>query len=178
MTALIISGGIAFLLIPKRPVYYLLFFVGILVTIRLAGPQVIQRFETTFASGDKRDESAQGRLMLWGCCWDYMRKEPIFGVGPNQFPIVVTEYGVIRGREAHSLWLQTGAELGFPGMFLLASYYGICVVRLLPLTRCQTAGVDPWHGVLARITVTSLVGFAVSAQFVSLEASRLRIISR
>jgi probable O-glycosylation ligase (exosortase A-associated) len=171
MIALIISGSVAFVLIPKRPAHYLTFLAIVLVTIRLAGPEVIKRFETAFASDEQRDGSAKGRLRYWGFCWDMMKKNPIFGVGPNQFPIVATTaYGEEEGREAHSLWLQTGAELGFPGVFLLASFYGTCVVRLWPMTRSRAFVSDPWHGVLARMTVTSLVGFAVSAQFVSLEA--------
>ena len=174
MIALIISGSVAFLLIPKRPAYYLFFLAGVLVTIRLAGPEVIKRFETAFASGEQRDESAKGRLRYWGYCWKMMNDHPILGVGPNQFPIMAHgHYGEEEeGREAHSLWLQTGAELGFPGLFLLASFYGTCIVRLWPMARSRAVTSDPWHGVLARMTVTSLVGFAVSAQFVSLERLR------
>src|SRR5262249_40799608 len=105
---------------------------------------------------------------LWAACWDLMQKNPV-GVGPDGFGLVVEEYGFPKGKLAHSLWLQVGAEVGFVGLGLLALFYGLCIVRLLPLTRATRPVPDPWFRVAARMVIAALVGFAVSAQFVSLK---------
>jgi putative inorganic carbon (hco3(-)) transporter len=169
MLALIVTGVVAFLLIPKQPRHYITFTLAVLLGLRLAGPEVTQRFLTTFADEGQRDESSRSRLDLWGQCVDSMIKRPVFGVGPDHWPLVVAEYGWPAGKEAHTLWLQIGAELGIPGLACLASFYGLCVVRLWPLTGERAAVTDPWFHDAARMVTASLIGFVVSAQFVSLE---------
>jgi putative inorganic carbon (HCO3(-)) transporter len=168
MLALIITGMVTFLLIPKRPSYYVMFALAVALVVRLAGPPVIERFSTTFADAGHRDESAGERIKCWAACWDSMKKHP-FGVGPDHFPLIADQYGFRRGREAHSVWLQIGAELGFPGLFFLALFYGSCIVRVWPYTRERQPIADPWIRYLARMVIASLAGFAVSAQFVSLK---------
>ena len=168
MLALAITGVAAFWLIRKRPSYYILFALAVALVVRLAGPAVVERFSTTFAESAQRDESADSRIKLWAACWDSMKKQP-FGVGPDHFPLIVGQYGFHRGKEAHSVWLQIGAELGFPGLFFLMLFYGSCIVRLWPYTRASQPVSDPWIRHLARMVIASLVGFAVSAQFVSLK---------
>jgi probable O-glycosylation ligase (exosortase A-associated) len=172
MLSLVITGAVTFLLLPKRPLYYLLFLAGILVAWRLAGPQVIARFETTFAKAEARDASAESRIQLWAACWDSMQKQPL-GVGPDHFPLIAERYGFRKGKEAHSLWLQQGAELGFPGLLLILSFYLSCIFRLWPLARDQQPVSDPWFSHLARMVISSLMGFLISAQFVSLKGLEL-----
>ncbi len=75
-----------------------------------------------------------------------------------------------RGKEAHSLWVQNAAELGIPGVALLLAFYLCTARRLWKLCKETTWVPDPWFRDAARMVVTSLVGFIVSAQFVSLEA--------
>jgi len=171
MLAMLVSAACAFFLIPKRPRHYVLFALAVVTGLSLAGEEVRARFMSAFEEQDgEREASAQSRLDLWANCWDVMQKHPITGCGPNQWPVIAPEYGWPKGKEAHSLWMQTGAELGFPGLALLVSFYGICVIRLWKLTwrRCDVE--DPFHRSCARMVITSLIGFMLSAQFVSLEA--------
>ena len=176
MLGLVVLTSISFAILPKGRNEVLGFLVVASIGIYVAGAQVQERFRTTFSDSEHRDPSASSRLFFWGVCWDTMLKNPIFGVGPDHMPLElgrmglqVYENGVLVNREAHTLWLQLGAELGFPGVLLLISYYGLCVVRLWPIARGKTAVADPWHSYLARMVIASLVGFAFSAQFVSLE---------
>jgi len=173
MLALGVLGLTAFLILPKRPTHFLVFTAAVLLALRLAGPEVRERFSTAFVSEGERDFSAQSRVELWGACWDLMLRHPLLGVGPDHFPLVVHEYGWNAGKEAHSLWLQTGAELGFPGLLLLILFYGLCVGRLLPLARARLGSRDPWSGHMARMVIASLAAFAVSVQFVSAEGLEL-----
>lgn len=168
MLGLIITGVVSFILLPKSPKHYLMFLVVVLLVARLAGPQVLARFGTSFAGEGARDESAESRIVLWSACLDLMVKHPL-GVGADQFGYVVTEYGFHEGKMAHTLWLQVGAEVGFVGLGCLVLFYALCLARLWPLAREKVAVVDPWFPVAARMVIASLIGFAVSAQFVSLK---------
>jgi O-antigen ligase len=96
-----------------------------------------------------------------------MLKYP-WGVGANQFGMVVPEYGFRPGKQAHTLWLQVGAEVGFVGLGCLLLFYGTCIARLWRLAREGAPVTDPWFGAAARMVISGLIGFAVSAQFVSL----------
>jgi O-antigen ligase len=164
LLGLIIAGGMAFWIIPKQPKHFIALAVAVLIGIRLAGPSVMERFGTTFADKQNRDDSAALRVKHWNACWDTMVKIPV-GIGPNQWRYRSPLYG-LPSMEAHSYWLQTGAELGFPGLAFVAGFYWLCVYRVWPLARGRSAA-DPELRHLAQMIPPSLVGFAVSSQFVS-----------
>jgi probable O-glycosylation ligase (exosortase A-associated) len=168
MLGLIITAVISFVLIPKTLKHYLTFALAIALAIRLAGPEVIDRFVTVFVSAEARDASAQGRVDMWGICVDQMIAHPLLGLGPHHFPIHAQEFGLTPGKEAHSLWLQIGAELGVPGLLALCCFYLSCAMGLWPYAREKRPMVDPWINDTARMVIAALAGFAISAQFVSL----------
>jgi probable O-glycosylation ligase (exosortase A-associated) len=167
MLAMCVTAIAIFVLIPKRASHYLVFAMLIAVGLRLAGPDVRDRFSTVFASSETRDGSANSRLVQWQFCLDSISKHPILGVGPDHWPIVVLQYG--KSGEAHSLWLTVAAELGLIALLCLALFYGQCIVQLWPLARKDTETGDPWPVYLARMVTCSLIGFCVAAQFVSLD---------
>jgi probable O-glycosylation ligase (exosortase A-associated) len=168
MMALIITGLVAFFLVPKKPVHYLFFAVAAAICIRLAGADVLHRFATSFADEGERDFSAQSRIILWGNCLDLIGRHPLLGVGPNCFPFVAPEYGWPLGKQAHTLWLTVAAELGIPGLSFLLGFYALCVVRVARFLRSDAHLPDPWLRNLARMVIASIVGFVFAAQFVSL----------
>ena len=167
LLSLILTGAVAFLLIRKQPKHYLALIAVVLIGARLAGPQVLERFATSFVDEKERDRSSQLRVLHWKAIGDYMQREP-WGAGPNQWRFVSPTYG-LPGMEAHSHWLQTGAELGVPGLLALLGFFGLCIVRLWPLARERIPVSDPWLIYLARMVVASLAGFIFSAQFVSVQ---------
>jgi probable O-glycosylation ligase (exosortase A-associated) len=167
LLALVISAPVAFVLLPKRPQYYLIFALTIAIGVRLAGPMVVERFASIFAEDAERDPSAQSRLDLWEDCWDLMKKRPL-GVGPDHWPLYAPQYGWPRGKECHSLWFNTGAELGFPGLGLLILFYLVPSVKLWFLQR-RSWCVEPQLVAVARMVIASIAGFAVAASFVSLD---------
>jgi hypothetical protein len=105
---------------------------------------------------------------MWKDCLEIMGHHPIFGLGPHHFPIVAHQYGWSAGKEAHTLWLQVGAELGVPGLSLLVAFYAICLIKLWPFLFRKQGEIDPWYQDTARMVTSSLVAFVISAQFVSL----------
>jgi probable O-glycosylation ligase (exosortase A-associated) len=167
MLGLCVTGGVAFFLIPKTWKHYLFFALALAIVIRLAGPQVVKRFDSTFADAEVRDASANSRVEQWRACAVAMTREPVFGVGTHGWRYVALEFGATIAREAHSTWFQVGAEMGFPGLGLLALFYGACAVRLLPLTRRRSQVSDPWMRHLSCMVIASLAGFVVSSQFVT-----------
>lgn len=166
MLALVLTGLITFVLLPKRPIYILIFALAVLAGLRLAGPHVWERFSTTFAEGDNRDYSAQSRVDLWAACLRVIWAHPLTGIGPENWRLVAHLHGFPRGKDAHTLWLHVGAEMGIVGLAFLVSFYGLCCRRLWSLRR--TIGLpDPWFGHIASMVITAIAAFAVSAQFVS-----------
>jgi probable O-glycosylation ligase (exosortase A-associated) len=169
MLALIIVGIVSFLLIPKKLTHYAIFALAVMLCLRLAGTEVRERFMTAFVETEQLDDSARGRTYLWKDCWDVMLKNPIFGIGPEQWLWVGgPAHNWPYGKAAHSVWFQTGAELGFPGLLCLLAFYGSCLISMWPLTRERENARNPWITHSARLVCASLIGFMVAAQFVSL----------
>ncbi len=171
MLAMGVTGAMAFYLIPKTAASLVAFAAAAVLAVRLAGPRVRDRFLTIFSDKATRDASAQSRLYLWRDALDAAGKHPVFGIGPDHWPLVAQQnYGWVGAvNEAHSLWVQIAAELGFPGLILLVAFYGTCAARLWKLARGKVATSDPWLSDAARMVIASLTGFAVSAQFVSVK---------
>jgi probable O-glycosylation ligase (exosortase A-associated) len=173
MLALCVTGVVTFLLIPKTWKHCLFFLVALAITFRLAGASVVERFGTSFAEAPDRDSSASSRVEQWYACVNAMVREPMVGVGTRGWRFVATEYGASVSREAHSTWFQVGAEIGIPGLVCLMLFYGVCVARLLPLTRERAKVPDPWIRYLSRMVIASLTGFVVSSQFVTVDGVEL-----
>lgn len=169
MLGIVVAGIISFVILPKRPAFIAAWLLALAVGIRLAGPQVVERFSTTFASAEERDDSAESRLQLWADCWDVMKKNPITGAGPDHWPLLAASYGWPPGKEAHSLWFNAGAELGFPGVGLLLSLYAISAWKCWLLARDRHLA-DPWLQDAGRMAITGIASYCVSASFVALDA--------
>jgi O-antigen ligase len=164
---LLAVGATMFLIMPKRPKYILALIVVALLTMRLVGPQLADRFATTFVESEERDLSSESRLQLWRDCIAVAVNHPIFGVGAGGWPLVASDYGWAPGKSAHSVWLQTLAETGFPGVGGLALFFGLAIVRLRPLAQARNATNRLEAGVAMGV-ILSIVGFAVAGQFVTL----------
>lgn len=170
LLGLIVAGTAAALIVPKRPRYVIAMVIALAVGLRFAGPELRSRFDSSFSSEEERDFSAQSRVDLWRDCLLVMQRYPILGAGPDHFPLVAEEFGWPKGKEAHSLWLQVGAEIGVPGVLLLALLYATSMKRMWPLARGRPS-TEPglWAQNAACMVVSSLSGFVVSAQFVTME---------
>src|SRR5262249_42603780 len=146
MLATGIVGVTAFWLIPKTRARYVAFAAAAAGAIYLAGPPGRERVFTSFFGGGMRGSSAPSRLHLWGDASDCIAKNPLFGVGPRNWPLVAEQqYGWLGAvKEAHNLWIQTMAQIGIPGFLFLAGFYGLTIWKLLPLARGKEPVYDPW----------------------------------
>jgi O-antigen ligase len=168
LLSMIVTGSLSFFLIPKQPKHYAALAVALLLMLRLAGSEVQERFATIFSNDEQKDSQGGGRMDLWKACLKCAIESPVTGLGPNHWPLVAHEHGFTPRKSAHSTWMQTAAELGFPGLGLLASFYGLCITRLWSMRLESFPVVDPWFHEVARMVCSALIGFVVAAQFVSL----------
>jgi O-antigen ligase len=164
--SLAITGAVVALLMPKRPAYLLALVLTAAIGVRLMGPEVTSRFMTTFAAADERDASAESRIQLWQDCLVVMERHPAFGVGPWHWPRIAPEFGWTEGKQAHSFWMQLGAECGVPALLLLLSFYVITASKCWVMAR-RSRGTQ--YEALGLYVVSGLTGFIISAQFVSME---------
>lgn len=171
MLATGVLGVTAFFILKKQTKHYVLFGIAALALIGLAGPEVHDRFWQTFEKEHgAREESAQSRLDLWEDCAIVLMRNPVMGCGPDHWPLLAHTFGWEKGKEAHSLWVQTAAETGIPGIIMFSGFYVICMWRCWIMMKRLTPDDDPWYRDCAQLTIASLCGFGVAAQFVSLEA--------
>lgn len=167
MVGLLALGATAFVMMPKRPKYVGAMLLLTLLAVRLTGPELWERYATTFASEEERDASAQGRVELWLDCLEVISDHPVLGIGPSNWRAIAVEYGWTEGKSAHSVWMETAAETGIPGVLALILFFGWALLRLWPIARARLTDSNRYEVILASGVVLSIVGFAVSAQFVS-----------
>jgi putative inorganic carbon (HCO3(-)) transporter len=167
LIGLIAVAVTAFVLMPKRPKYLAAVLVAVLLAVRFTGPQLAARYATTFASADQRDSSAESRIDLWRDCITVIESYPMLGVGPANWRVIASNYGWPEGKSAHSVWMETAAEVGVPGVLFLMLFFSIAAIRLWPIARIRQTDANRYDVALAIGVVLSIVGFAVGGQFVS-----------
>ena len=99
-----------------------------------------------------------------------------------QSPITGSERGILcwslkimdgqRVKDGHTTWLQVGAENGVPGMLFLLGFYFLTFKQCWRLTRPKSRATAELADV-GRMTIASLIGFMVSAQFVTVYSVEL-----
>ncbi len=129
------------------------------------------------------DLSSSGRYQQWQAALDAGRANPVTGIGPGNFEFWWARNGSYGGyvRDAHSLYLETFAELGAIGLLLLISFIAAIAVASIRVLRRTThrertmragaigaaaaflaaAGVD-WMWELAVLPIAFLIVVAVA----------------
>jgi O-antigen ligase len=95
-------------IMPKRPVYLLALVLAAALAVRFTGPELLKRFETSFAAAQERDLSAQSRIDLWRDCFTVMVENPVTGIGPRHWPLVAASYGWPEGRRLTRIGWKSG----------------------------------------------------------------------
>jgi probable O-glycosylation ligase (exosortase A-associated) len=167
MVGLLAVGLVAFVLMPKRPKHLGALVVTVAIALYFTGPQLWDRYASTFAAAEERDGSAESRLELWQDCIHVIKEHPVFGVGPSNWVVIADQYGWPPGKSAHSVWMETSAEMGILGGGLLFFFFASAALRLWPVARMRQTEENADRVVLAQGVVLSVVGFVVAAQFVS-----------
>lgn len=174
MLGLIAVGVFGLIIMPKRPKHLAIVLGIFLVTLRFTGPELVSRFESSFVEEENLDASAAGRVELWRDCLTVALTYPMLGIGPNNWPLIAQSFGWTPLKSAHSVWIQTMAEMGFPGLFFLAMFFLLAFVKMWPMAR--TKNKDPIsreRALIATGVMLAIVGYAISGQFVTLTGLEL-----
>lgn len=105
--------------------------------------------------------SGNGRYQVWDSALDAMRTDPLKGIGPGTF-----EYWWLRDatipsylRDAHSLVFETLAELGVPGLLLIAGL----LLLMLAGGVVRTLRADPDARLRLAAATAAIAAFVLSA---------------
>jgi O-antigen ligase len=122
-----------------------------------------------------------GRLEVWKRGIGYMVHSPVVGVGVAAYPIAEGGSDLARAlgaqgkgfkwSVAHNSFVETGAELGIPGLLV---FIGVLVITGATLTRMSPRGrfapyISKREMALAQMLTGSLIAFSVAGFFVSAE---------
>lgn len=107
------------------------------------------------------DFKGSGRYQFWQSAVDASETAPLKGIGPGAFEFWWARHGSYNGytRNAHSLYLENLAELGWIGLLLIAGF--ILAVPGIGTARAMRAPPE-WRAALATATAGA-AGFAMAA---------------
>jgi O-antigen ligase len=160
---------VALVKLPRRGLTLLAGAAFVAFAIHFAGREVRMRFWTTFADPAERDASAQSRFETWSAALRCMRDNPL-GVGPRNFNLVATRYGLGANKSVHNLFLQTGADYGILGMVGLALFYVGGMYLTFRMTNTAVARRLVWPRYFGHMVCVSLTGFLVCSTFIGMES--------
>jgi len=128
--------------------------------------QEFKRPQTETGVGDSADRFASsngnGRYQLWQAATDANGTRPLTGIGPGTYEFWWAEHGSVPGfvRDAHSLYLESLAEVGWIGLVMIAgligTVLGVGVVRSVRDTQ-------PERRALLAAATAGCTAFAVAA---------------
>jgi O-Antigen ligase/Tetratricopeptide repeat len=119
--------------------------------------------ETDFVRAHLLSGNGSGRWQFWGTAIDEFETRPVIGRGAGSYESWWSQHGTVAMfvRDAHSLYLETLAELGVIGFVLLV---GIFAAGIAAGLRRLLAAAGEERAVLAGL-LASFAAFAVSAGF-------------
>jgi hypothetical protein len=139
-----------------------------------SGPEV-GLVEGDFTRSHLISSTGSGRWQLWTSAVDEWETKPVFGRGAGSYQSWWMEHASLPlfVRDAHSLWLETLAELGVVGLLLLVLAVGTGFVAAL--ARLRRAGSDrpmiaAMAGVLAAFVVAAGIDWMWELSIVGLVA--------
>jgi hypothetical protein len=104
--------------------------------------------------------SSNGRTELWGVALDSMKANPGTGTGAGTYEFTWLRDTTIGGtvRDAHSLYLELGAETGLIGLLL-----GLAFVATLASTAWRSTRLEPRARLVVAAVVAAIAAFGFSA---------------
>lgn len=155
--------------IHREPKYRWILLLALLGAIRITGPYAQERFLQIFDKGrdTSADSSAEKRTQYWKQGWAWMQEHPVLGIGPANFQKMTMPY-FGEERAAHSLWVSTGAEMGFPGLAILAGLFALLLREAWNLRAIPSLPGTQWHRDAGRMALFGLPGFMIAATFLSI----------
>lgn len=159
-------------------------FIGLAGVVIVACMTFSDPLLTRFEGGKEEETAGSGRLNEWRAAWTSIQERPLLGLGHGGFiarsnALVRRTPGVdlrrfrIRneGLRAHSVYIETAAELGAVGLALLL---GLLTSTALALRRAMLRARAAGLGLVSRMayaTLVALATWAVASAFLSTGSS-------
>lgn len=171
-----ITSGVAFVAAaPGRARRQTLVLVGlgaVATWLLLGDAYILERFQTTFAPAEVRDQSAEGRLTYWKAGLRMIGDHPL-GAGGSGFsrvhgPSYIREVSgeEFESRSVHNGYINEACEWGIQGLALRLLLFLKTLALLLRTTRI-TMSEDDWgfEQMVGSALAAGMTGFLVSALF-------------
>ena len=106
--------------------------------------------------------SGNGRYQYWETAVDAMASDPLTGIGPGTYEYYWAREGSNPGftRDAHSLFLETGAELGVIGLLLITAFFVLVLAIGVRRTLSAEPGARPWLAAATAACIAFTTGAA------------------
>jgi O-antigen ligase/polysaccharide polymerase Wzy-like membrane protein len=150
---------------PRKVMVTALVVTGIAVVASLAAANPAARWEDfktagTGGGGQFRShlvsDSSSGRYQYWSTALDAFSTSPVKGIGAGAYEAWWIQRGSLPRpiRDAHSLFIETLAELGIVGLTILVAFFGVVVVSGIQM-RKRSVGPETHAGGWASVQASS-----------------------
>lgn len=171
MLAAVALGAVLVVFMPKNVWTLTSLILCLALVVRLAGPRVIEEFNSAFAAQHELDSSAESRFRLWKAGAAITQRYPIFGAGPWAGQALVPQFydGVLHynKRALHNLFFEISTGCGIPGLagFLLF-FWGTWFAHLRLVSK-GWRNLPPWVQSTSMATLAGIPAFWVASMFSS-----------
>lgn len=154
-----------------------LLFGGLILSVLPAG-----YYDRMLTATDPNNSTRVERIYSWKIGWAMFTKNPIFGVGPGNFPYRVVYYQdlverpkgrpPIPGRVAHSFYFTLLPELGLMGVAIFCMLTTTLVSRMRAIYKSNSA-IEPksgklnFYGLMAKANIVSLAAYLSAGAFIT-----------
>jgi hypothetical protein len=117
--------------------------------------------QSTYVAAHLSSGRGSGRYQFWSAALDAFKAHPLHGIGAAGYEAYWDQHGslAVTVRDAHSLFLESMAELGVPGLALILGFLGIAAVS--GFRRGPTRARGGALSVALAILITGIVSAAI-----------------
>jgi hypothetical protein len=143
-------------LLFRRPRYVQVFLLAVMLTAGIGALKLLPRMENLSA----KEDGIEGRLMIWQLAYNAM-EGTFSGEGWKRFEawIETEQYGLIK-KATHGSYVNIGADLGYPGLYL---FVGILYACFRTVLQARPSEGDLEAQRIQKALLTLLSGYAASA---------------
>lgn len=164
-----VALGVFFM--PKTRIAIQMTLVALAAGIFLAGPSVLDEFNSAFKAEDQIDNSAASRYKLWKAGAIIMTQNPWLGVGPwaGQFVVPMHYEGLTEGgqKALHNLIFEVGTGSGIPALICYLIYFFVPWLAHLKLWFSGVPKGGSWMQISNLAILCGIPGYWVASMFSS-----------
>jgi O-antigen ligase len=167
----LVLAAVGLFFMPKNRVTLSMVSVSLILGAILAGPSVIEEFNSSFEEGENRDSSADSRFKLWKAGAGIMNDYPLLGVGPWAGELKVPQYyegGLsVSNKALHNLFFEVGTGCGVPALMCYLAIFLIPFLAHLQLWFRERRMMPRWMLMVNLSILCGVPGYWVASMFSS-----------